>query len=158
MAPGDYDPTARRSLPAAWAQRWTAEPAREVLHDPARGWVSAGWLEEASRRAAGRFAAAGLTPGDRVLFSTGSSIDLVVAYVAALRSGLVPVPTNTAYTEREVAHVVGDARPRAAVVDDEARAGWIRTADAEVVITGPDVDLADGPEPTLDDPEPAAPA
>ena len=47
-------------------------------------------------------------------------MDLVVAYLGALRMGLVVVPVNTAYREREVAHIVGDAtrggggrRPRA---------------------------------------------
>jgi len=47
--------------------------------------------------------------------------ELVVAHVAALRLGLVVVPVNGAYREREIAHVVGDCTPRAAVVDDRAR-------------------------------------
>ncbi|HYF46666.1 MAG TPA: AMP-binding protein, partial [Acidimicrobiales bacterium] len=103
------------TLPAAWAARWSADPSAAVLHDEARGWVSAGWLEEASRAAAGRYAAAGLVAGDRVLFSTAPSVDLVVAHVAALRSGLVTVPVNTASTAREIAHVVTDAGVRGAV-------------------------------------------
>ena len=37
--------------------------------------------------------------------------------VAALRSGIVVVPANTAYRERELAHIVTDARPTAALVD-----------------------------------------
>jgi malonyl-CoA/methylmalonyl-CoA synthetase len=109
------------TLPAAWIERWAVDPDRRVLWDGARGWVTAAELEEASRRVAGRLQGAGLEPGDRVLFSAGPSIDLVAAHVGALRAGLVTVPVNTAYTEREVAHVVGDARPRAAVVDDLAR-------------------------------------
>ena len=75
---------------------------------------------------AGRFAGAGLVPGDRVLFSTATSTDLVVAHVAAYRAGLVVVPANTAYTEREVAHVVRDAGVAAAVVDDTERGRWVR--------------------------------
>ena len=134
------------TLPAAWAARWSADPSAAVLHDEARGWVSAGWLEEASRAAAGRYAAAGLVAGDRVLFSTAPSVDLVVAHVAALRSGLVTVPVNTASTAREIAHVVTDAGVRGAVVDDPARLAGI---DVEVV-TGPDVGLPDGPTPPLD--------
>ena len=49
----------------------------------------AGELEERTRRVAGRYAGAGLVPGDRVLFSTATSVDLVVAHVAAYRAGLV---------------------------------------------------------------------
>ena len=64
----------------------------------------------------------GWCAGDRVLMSTATCADLVIAHVAALRAGLVVVPMNGAYREREVAHIVGDARPAAAVVDDNERA------------------------------------
>src|SRR4029453_13783243 len=56
---------------------------------------------------------------------------------AALRAGLAAVPVNTAYTEREVAHVVGDARPRAAVVDDPARLA----AAEDLIVVGPEGEL-----------------
>jgi malonyl-CoA/methylmalonyl-CoA synthetase len=74
--------------------------------------------------------------------SAATSVELVEAHVAALRLGLVVVPANTAYREREIAHLVGDAGPRAAVVDDPDRAGWIRRADPGVLVVGPDVDVA----------------
>ena len=45
-----------------------------------------------------------------MLFSAESSLELVLAHVAALRSGIVVVPANTAYRERELGHVVRDAR------------------------------------------------
>ncbi len=154
-----YRPLARRSLPAAWVERWAAEPDAEVLFEDGRGWVTAGALEAATRRVAGRLAGAGLMPGDRVLFSTAPSIDLVVAHVAAYRAGLVVVPANTAYTEREVAHVVGDAGVRAAVVDDADRGRWVREAGGDdVVVVGPEIDLPDGPAPALDAVGPDDPA
>ena len=154
-----YRPLARRSLPAAWVERWAAEPDAEVLFEDGRGWVTAGALEAATRRVAGRLAGAGLVPGDRVLFSTAPSIDLVVAHVAAYRAGLVVVPANTAYTEREVAHVVGDAGVRAAVVDDADRGRWVREAGGDdVVVVGPEIDLPDGPAPALDAVGPDDPA
>ena len=157
--PAGYDPLARRSLPAAWAARWAATPDAEVLFEAGRGWLTAGALEEATRRVAGRFAGVGLVAGDRVLFSTATSVELVVAHVAAYRAGLVVVPANTAYTEREIAHVARDARVRAAVVDDVERARWVRDAGgADVVVTGPDVDLADAPPPPLDGVGPDDPA
>ena len=59
--------------------------------------------------------------GDRLLTSAESSAELVVAHVAALRLGLVVVPVNGAYREREIAHIVRDARPSAALVDDRER-------------------------------------
>jgi malonyl-CoA/methylmalonyl-CoA synthetase len=78
-------------------------------------------------------------------------MELVVAYLAALRLGLVVVPANTAYREREIAHVVGDAEPRAAIVDDPQRGEWARkAAGGDLLVVGPDVDLPDGEPPELD--------
>ncbi len=153
--PAGVDPTgldllAERSLPAAWTRRWSDAPSRPVLHDAGR-WITAAELEERSRRVAGRLAVAGLAPGDRVLTSAESSAELVVAHVAALRLGLVVVPVNTGYREREIAHIARDARPSAAVVDDRERGEWIeRAAPAPVIVVGPDVVLPDGDPPTLD--------
>ena len=96
-----------------------------------------------------------------MLFSAESSVELVVAHVAALRSGIVVVPTNTAYREREVAHIVTDARPKAALVDDPNRARWIRDAagaGSETVVVGPEVDLPDHEPAVLDAVSPDQPA
>lgn len=100
---------------------------------------------------AGRLAAAGLEPGDRVVTSAESSAELVVAHVAALRLGLVVVPVNSAYREREIAHIARDARPSAAVVDDRERGEWIeRAAPAPVIVVGTEVALPDREPPALD--------
>jgi malonyl-CoA/methylmalonyl-CoA synthetase len=158
MRPEDVDLTRGAGLPAAWAATWTKAPAARVLWSADTGWVTAAALEDASRRVAGRLARAGVGPGDRMLFSAESSIGLVIAHVAALRSGIVVVPANTAYRERELAHIVGDARPRAALVDRDDRAAWIRAAAADTVIVGSDVELAAGLAPPLDGVAPGAPA
>jgi malonyl-CoA/methylmalonyl-CoA synthetase len=147
--PDAVDLLAARSLPAAWSQRWAADPARPVLGVDGH-WTPAAELEERSRVVAGRFAGAGLVAGDRVLVSAATSVDLVVAHVAALRAGLVVVPMNGAYREREVAHIVTDARPSLAVVDDADRARWIADAAPGTVVVGPAVELADGDPPSLD--------
>ena len=155
---GDSPPVGD-TLPQAWAARLEAAPDRPVLWEERRGWVQAGELDRASRRVAARLAAAGLRPGDRILMSAGTSVELVEAHVGALRLGLVVVPANTAYREREIAHLVHDAGPRAAVVDDPDRAGWIRRAAPDTLIVGPDVDLVDGGEvPVLDAAGPDDPA
>jgi malonyl-CoA/methylmalonyl-CoA synthetase len=153
------DPPMGATLPEALATHFETDPGRWLLWEERRGWVTAGDLDRASRRVAARLAGAGLRPGDRILMSAGTSVDLVEAHVAALRLGLVVVPANTAYREREIAHLVGDAGPRAAVVDDRDRAGWIRRADPDVLVMGPEVDLVDGPAtPVLDAVRPEDPA
>ena len=148
------------TLPEAWAAHFETAPDRPLLWEKRRGWVTAGDVDQASRRVAARLAGAGLRPGDRILMSAGTSVDLVEAHVAALRLGLVVVPANTAYREREIVHLVGDAGPRAAVVDDPDRAGWIHRANPDVLILGPDVDVGSGAgaAPVLDAVRPEDPA
>ncbi len=152
------DLTAKGSLPAAWAKVWESGSRCPSLFSVCHGWTSAGELEDATRRVAGRLYGAGLRPGDRMLFSAESSLELVIAHVAALRSGIVVVPANTAYRAREIAHIVGDARPKAALVDRDDRAGWVRAAGSETLVLGPDIDLPDHLPPTLDAATPVDPA
>jgi malonyl-CoA/methylmalonyl-CoA synthetase len=98
------------------------------------GAISAGELAERTAAAAGRFAAAGLKPGDRVLMSAGPSLDLIVAYVGALRYGLTVVPANTAYTGHELGLVAADATPALAVLDDPARGTGL-----DIMVAAPDL-------------------
>jgi malonyl-CoA/methylmalonyl-CoA synthetase len=155
----NLDLTAKGSLPSAWVGVWASAPSAPTLFDRDRGWIGAEQLEEATRRVAGRLQGAGLEPGDRMLFSAESSLELVIAHVAALRSGIVVVPANTAYRERELAHIVTDARPKAALVDDRDRARWISAAAGpETVVVGPDVDVPDHEPAVIDAVAPDDPA
>ena len=75
----------------------------------------------------------------------------MLAYVAALRAGLLVVPVNTAYTQAEVARIVADARPAAAAVDDDRRGRWIQEASAQPVrVVGVDLDLPPGRSAEID--------
>jgi malonyl-CoA/methylmalonyl-CoA synthetase len=136
------DVVAEGSLPAVWTATWGSAPSRPVVGD-ASGWITAAELETRSRVVAGRFAGAGLTPGDRILMSTGACIELVVAHVAALRAGFVVVPMNGAYRAREIAHIVTMTRPALAVIDDAERAAGVTTAGPSTIVVGPDVELPD---------------
>src|SRR5262245_8482992 len=159
LASEDLDLTAKGSLPAAWASVWASAPSAPALFDQRRGWIGAAELEDATRRVAGRLQTAGIEPGDRMLFSAESSLELVVAQIAALRSEIVVVPVNTAYREREVAHIVSDARPKAALVDDADRARWVALAGGpQTLVVGPEVGLPDGEPAILDAAIPEAPA
>jgi malonyl-CoA/methylmalonyl-CoA synthetase len=167
LSPGTpFDPadlTARGSLPALWAALWAADGRRPVLYDAGAGaearWVSAGELEQRTRAAAATYLGMGLAPGDRVLWSMGSSLAAVVANIGALRAGLVVVPANTLYTERELNHIVEDVRPAAAVVDTAARAGWLAAHGAVPVLGPDDLDRRGGdPATVLDAAQTDAPA
>jgi malonyl-CoA/methylmalonyl-CoA synthetase len=127
----------RWRLPAAWDEVWAGRLDSPCIHADGR-WHTYGEIEERTSRAAARFAGLGLRPWDRLLWSTGSTLDAVVANVGALRAGLVVVPANRQYTERELAHIVADARPAVAVVDDAERGRWVeRAAPGPVVVLDP---------------------
>lgn len=133
LPPGvEADLSAGATLPGAWTARWAADPAAMVIATLGRASLTAAELEQSTAAAAGRYAAAGLWPGDRIMVCAGVSVELVIAYVAALRYGLSVVPANPAYTGGELAGLVADSQPKLAVVDDPARA-------CGIVSTGPDL-------------------
>jgi malonyl-CoA/methylmalonyl-CoA synthetase len=166
------DLSSQGTLVAAWSRRWSEDPDALVWLEPHGAetnrsgadrppgrWWTAGEFDAATRRAAGRFRAAGLEVGDRVVWSTPSSVASLVAHVGALRAGLVVVPANTAYSERELAHIVADVRASAAIVDRADQGEWVgRAAVGPMVVTGPDLDLADGDPGTVDAAQPDDPA
>jgi malonyl-CoA/methylmalonyl-CoA synthetase len=146
----DVDLLAAGSLPAAWSARWRAEPERPLIHDEVAGWLTAGDLLARSARVAGRFAGAGLRHGDRILLSGPATHDFVVAHVAAMRSGLVGIPVNSASTDRELEALIDAAAPKAAVLGSGALRDAAFAADPSLLVVGIDVDLPEGPARELD--------
>jgi malonyl-CoA/methylmalonyl-CoA synthetase len=155
-----FDATAgsATNLTASWTRAWKANPETPQFHDIQVGWISRGALDVESAARAGRLARLGLVSGDRILLSAESSYDLVASYVACLRLGLVVIPTNTAYGARELAHVIGDARPRAAILDDPDRSQSVADIDPSIHRLTPELALPDGPTPMLDSVARDAPA
>jgi len=121
MRPSDVDLSEGRTLPGAFTRAWAAAPEQTVLSTLDGRRMSAAELEERTGTAALRYAAAGLVPGDRVLLCAAPSIEMVVAYVGALRAGLTVVPANPAYPPAELATLVAAARPALGVLDDPGR-------------------------------------
>ena len=155
---GTSDLTAVGTLPQLWVRRWAEVPAAPLWHGDGRWWT-AGEFEEATRRAAGRFRTAGLEPGERIVWSTDSTVDGLVAHVGALRAGLVVVPANTAYSARELTHIVTDVRASAAWVGRPEQAEWVRAAGSgRIVIAGPGLELPDGDPGPIDQSGPDDPA
>jgi malonyl-CoA/methylmalonyl-CoA synthetase len=118
-----------------------------VLQDVDGTWLDGSEMLDRTTRVAGRLFAAGLRPGDRIIISGEASADLVVAHGASLRLGLVVVPTNSAYTRREVEVVARIARPRAALVESAEMRGWMP---AGITVADIAVDIPDGCAPELD--------
>jgi malonyl-CoA/methylmalonyl-CoA synthetase len=177
LPPGDRttagDLASAGTLLRAWSARWQSAPTaplwREVVGPDRSGagrspssadrWWTAEEFDAATRIVAGRLQGAGLVAGDRVVWSAPSSVRALVAHVGALRAGLVVVPVNPAYSERELVHIVEDVRPAAAIVHRAEHADWIRRASTgPVMVLGPDVDLPDAEPTALDGAAPDDPA
>lgn len=156
--PAAVDLLADRSLPRAWAATWRAEPARPVLRDIDGSWWRADDLLQRTEDVARRLRGAGLVPGDRVLLSGSTSAAYVVAHVAVLRAGLVGVPINPACARPELAVVIADAGPGAAIIEDDQVRRWVRELDPTVVVSPVPVDLPDGAAVALDEAGPDDPA
>jgi acyl-CoA synthetase (AMP-forming)/AMP-acid ligase II len=89
--------------------------------------------EEKQRRAAGALLGRGCVAGDRVLFSLGSSADLICAVLGAARVGLIPVLLNATLTTEERDRLVADARPRVQILSP---------ADLSVLMEGTPAELS----------------
>ena len=82
--------------------------------------------EELQRRAAGSLADASLVAGDRLAIVAPPSTLVVVAALAALRSGIVPVMVNPALLPAERAVIEGDADATVTLDGTAAVAGLVR--------------------------------
>jgi malonyl-CoA/methylmalonyl-CoA synthetase len=129
--PGDLG--TGETLPQRWAAAWRAAGERVVLidgADPQHVLTGRGLLELTDAMAAG-LAAAGVVPGDRVLWSCAPGLTAIGALLGALRLGAVVVPVSPSLTAGELAYLVEDAGPVAAVVEAPEQRQWIaESADA----------------------------
>jgi len=76
-----------------------------------------GEVDTLSAKMAGALLAAGARSGDRIAVQIEKSAENVALYLAALRSGLVYTPLNTAYTKDEISYFLGDGKPAIFVCD-----------------------------------------
>ena len=90
-----------------------------------------GEIDRRSNRMAQVLLARGLAPGDRLCVYLPNSLVLVDLYLAATKAGIVFVPINILYRDREIAHILEDADPGALVTDAEVetRVPLWRTSD-----------------------------
>jgi malonyl-CoA/methylmalonyl-CoA synthetase len=71
-----------------------------------------GELSDRASRLATVLKRRGVSTGDRVAVYLTNRVEFIDVFLACVKSGLVLVPINVMYKEREVAHIVADAEPR----------------------------------------------
>ena len=102
-----------------------SQPALECdLADGTRGTFTFGQLEDRSNRLAHALAARSLQRGDRIAFFLANRVEIIDLWLAAVKLGLIVVPINVLYRERELRHILGDAEPTA-VVTSRDLAGFL---------------------------------
>jgi malonyl-CoA/methylmalonyl-CoA synthetase len=69
-----------------------------------------GEIDERSDRMAA--ALAHLSPGDRVCVQLANGIEMIDIYLACIKTGIIFVPVNILYRDREVEHIIADAEPK----------------------------------------------
>ncbi|MFI5244059.1 MAG: class I adenylate-forming enzyme family protein [Gemmatimonadales bacterium] len=74
-----------------------------------------GDLDARSNRLAHLLRARGLRTGDRLAFYLTNRVEVVDLWLACVKTGVIVVPINVLYREREIRHIVGDAEPAAVV-------------------------------------------
>lgn len=139
-------------------------PARAALVDGARAPRYAE-LRAAVDATAAAWQRHGLRPGDRVALMGSPGESFWVSLLAAQRAGLVWLGLNPAHTARELAHVLGDARPRLLLYEGrlpEAACQALREAAASAGLPPPAMvgrggqDLAEVPAPRAKEPDPTS--
>ncbi len=109
-------------------------------------------LIQAVRGTATGLLQAGLAPGDILLMRLGNDVDFPIAYLGAIAAGIVPVPTSSQLTGREVSGMIAHLSPKAVL-----RGAGVSCPATDLPVIGPETyerwhDLPPAPY-AMDDPE-----
>ncbi len=74
-----------------------------------------GEIEKRSNRVANALRNRGFQKGDRLCVYLANRVELIDIFLACVKLGVIFVPINILYREREIAHITGDAEPRAVI-------------------------------------------
>ncbi|MFB7582656.1 amino acid adenylation domain-containing protein [Streptomyces hydrogenans] len=130
-------PVAPATLPALIEARAARVPHRTALTHRGRD-LGYAELNRRANRLARVLLAEGAGPEARVALALPRTPDMVVALLAVLKTGAAYVPVDVRYPADRVARMLGDARPRLAVVTEATR-GVLPEGTAAVVLDHPDV-------------------
>jgi malonyl-CoA/methylmalonyl-CoA synthetase len=111
-----------------------------------------GEIDARSNRMAALFRERGLQTGDRLAIYLGNCVELIDIYLACVKLGVIFVPINILYREKEILHILSDAEPKAAVAAQEMP-GSVPVWRVEELLTR---ESADRPAVALDGDAPAA--
>ena len=79
-----------------------------------------GDLDTRSNRTARALAVRGFAAGDRLCVQLPNCIAMIDLFLACVKLGVIFVPVNVLYKEREISHILSDAEPREFITDGAA--------------------------------------
>jgi len=117
-----------------------------------------GDIDARANRMARALAARGLVRGDRLCVHLANRVDFLDLFLACVRMGVIFVPVNVLYREREIGHIVADAAPSFSITSAEHTGlfGGSTVVDIEDVATEAAAQSAERIRLTIDGDEPAA--
>ncbi|HEX6052192.1 MAG TPA: AMP-binding protein [Gemmatimonadaceae bacterium] len=117
-----------------------------------------GELDARANRTAHALAARGLGRGDRLCVHLANRVEFIDLFLACVRMGVIVVPVNVLYREREITHIVTDAAPKFSITSAEHAALFAGAAvvDVEQVAAEARGQPVDRVRLTIDGDEPAA--
>lgn len=101
-----------------------ADRAALTAHTPTGEVVQCtfGDLEVRSNALAATLRARGVVAGDRVGVLLANRVEFIALWLATLKLGVIAVPINVLYRERELTHIVTDSAPRAVITTPDLAA------------------------------------
>jgi malonyl-CoA/methylmalonyl-CoA synthetase len=104
-------------------------------HEEALEWAgnvyTFGEIDARSNRMARALQARGLDKGDRLCVYLANSIEMIDLYLACIKLGVIFVPINILYRDREMTHILSDAEPKLLVTANEVPALLAEAAQQE---------------------------
>jgi len=92
-----------------------SRPALDYDDDGSVRTLTFGEIDTRANRMAAELASRGLKRGDRLAVHLANRVEFIDLYLACARLGVIFVPMNILYKERELRHIVGDAEPKAVI-------------------------------------------
>jgi malonyl-CoA/methylmalonyl-CoA synthetase len=79
-----------------------------------------GEIDSRSNRTANYLRSRGFAKGDRLCVYLANCVEMIDLYLACVKLGIIFVPVNILYRDREITHILSDAEPRE-FIDDAAK-------------------------------------
>jgi len=114
-----------------------------------------GEIDQRSNRVAHLFTARGLRTGDRLCCYLPNCLEMINVYLACVKLGVIFVPINILYKEREIAHILDDGDPKAVVAPADFPCDATIWAPSEIAAVAEEFP-AERPQVSLDGDAPAA--